>query len=120
MGMFSDSHAAISRTVHLDPGPGQQLARATYEHARALSAHGIQVMIHRVPGHSGIPWNEQADHQAINAREDQGYTVHERIYTSAANRARRITERRTAAKAKCEADECSKLYGYRLKAKAGS
>ena len=73
-----------------------------------------------MPGHSGIPGIEEADHQANRAREGRGYTVRERIYTSAANRARRISEGRTAAKAKWEADKCSKHYGYWLKGKAGS
>ena len=55
VGIFSDSQAAIRRTAHLDPGPGQQLARAINEHARALGTHGIEVVIHWVPGHLGIP-----------------------------------------------------------------
>jgi len=46
VAVFSDSQAAIRRTVHLDPGPGQQLARAINEHARALRAHGIEPAIH--------------------------------------------------------------------------
>jgi len=117
---FSGSQAAIRRTAHLDPGPGQQLARAVNEHARALHAHGIDVVIHWVPGHSSITENEEADGQANKAREGRGYTVLEHIYTSAANRARRISEGRMAAKEKWEADRCPKHYGYRLKGKAGS
>jgi len=37
-----------------------------------------------------------------------------------ANRTRRISEAKTAAKAEWEADKCSKHYGYRLKGNAGS
>jgi len=42
----------------------------------------------------------------------------ERPYTSASNRVRRISEGRSAAKAKWEADKCSKHFSYRLKGKA--
>ena len=44
----------------------------------------------------------------------------ERPYTSASNRARRISEGRSAAKGKWEADKCSMLFSYRLKGKAGT
>jgi len=42
------------------------------------------------------------------------------VYTSAANRTRRISEAITAAKAMWEADKSSKHHGFRLKGKAGS
>jgi len=55
VAVFSDSQAAIRRTAHLDGRPGQQLARAINEHAKALGAHGIEGAINWVTGHSMIP-----------------------------------------------------------------
>jgi hypothetical protein len=49
-----------------------------------------------------------------------GNPVIEQLYTSASNRARRISEGRSAAKAKWEADKCSKHFSYRLKGQAGT
>jgi len=87
---------------------------------RNLLAHGIATEIHWVLGHSGIPGNEQADRQATLARDASGSKVIERPYTSAPNRARRISERRSAAQGKWEADRCSKHFSYRLKGKGGT
>jgi len=92
VAVFSDSQAAIRRTAHLEPGPGQRLARRINRRARSLRAHGIATEIHWVPGHSGIPGNEEADHQANLARDASGSTVIKRPYTSASNSARRISE----------------------------
>jgi len=88
VAVFSDSQAAIRRTAHLEPGPGQRLARRINRRARNLLAHGVATEIHWVPGHSGIPGNEEADRQANLARDASGSTVIERPYTSASNRAR--------------------------------
>jgi hypothetical protein len=118
--VFSNSQAAIRRTAHLEPGPGQRLARRINQRAPALLAHGIATEIHWVPGHSGIPGNKEADHQANLAQDASGSTVIERPYTLASNRARRISEGRSAAKAKWEADKCSNHFSYRLKGKTGT
>ena len=120
MELFSDSQVGIRPTAHLDTGPGQQLGRAMNKHARALCAHRIDAAVHWVPGNSGIPGNEDADRQGHKARDDRGCTVHEPMSTSAGNRAGRISEWSTAAKAEWDAASCSKHYGYRVKGKAGS
>jgi len=118
--VFSDLQAAITKPAHLDQGPGQQLARAFNEHARALHTKDIDVVTHWVPGHSGISGHDDADHQAHMAWELPGYTLCERIYTSAVNAARRISEGTTVAKVKFKADRRSKHYSYRLKCTAAS
>jgi len=118
--IFSDSLTAIRRAAHLEPGPGPRLARWINLIAQALLAHGIATEIHWVPGHTGIPRNEGADRQANLARDASGDSVIERPYNSASNRARRISEGRSAAKAKWEADKCSKHFCYRLKGKPGT
>ena len=88
--------------------------------ARSLLTHDIATEIHWVPGHPGIPGNEEADHQVKLAWDASGSTVIERPYTSASNRARPISGGRSAAKAEWEADKCSKHFSYRLKGKAGT
>jgi hypothetical protein len=119
--IFSDLQVAIRRTEHLELGPGHPLAGWINQSARTLHEAGIETEIHRVPGHTTFPGNEDADRQANLAREGRRTgTVRERVYTSAANRNRRISEAKTVAKAKWEADKCSKHHGYRLKGKAGS
>ena len=121
IAVFSDSQAVIRRTEHLEPGPGQHLARWISQCARNLHKAGMEKEIHWVPGLTGIPGNAEADRQANLAQEGRrAGTVQERIYTSVANRTRRISEAKTAAKAEWEADECSKHHGYRLKGKVGS
>jgi ribonuclease HI len=64
VAVFSDSQAAIRRTAHLEPGPGQRVARRINRSAQALLAHRIATGVHWDPGHSGIPGNEEADRQA--------------------------------------------------------
>ena len=73
-----------------------------------------------VQGHSGIPGCEEVDRQANLARDARGDPEIERPYTSASNRARPISRGRSAAKAKWEADQCSKHFSYRLKGRMGT
>jgi len=46
VAVFSDSQAAIRRAAHLEPGPGQRLARRINRRARSLLGHGIATKIH--------------------------------------------------------------------------
>jgi len=114
VAVFRNSHAAIRSTEHPELGPGQPLARWINQSSRPLREAGIKTEIHCVPGHTGIPRNEEADHQANLARGGcRTGTVRERVDTSAANRTRRISEAQTAEKAEWEADKCSNHQGYR-------
>jgi hypothetical protein len=46
VAVFSHWQVAIRWTMHPDPVPGQHLARAINEQARALHAYGIDAAIH--------------------------------------------------------------------------
>jgi hypothetical protein len=68
-----------------------------------------------VPGHSGIPGNEEADRESHLAQDVSANNVIERPFTSASNTARRISAGRSADKAIWEVDKCNKQFSYGLK-----
>jgi hypothetical protein len=114
VAVFSDSQATIRQSVHPELGPVQRLVRRIKRRAQKLRAHSIATEFHSVPSHSCIPKNEEVDHKARLAPDAGGSKVIERPYTSASNGARPISEARSAAKAKWEADKCSKLQSPQL------
>jgi len=68
VAVFSDLQAGIRPTKHLEQRPGRPLARWMDWSVRTLCKAGIETEIHWVPGQTGIPGNEEADHQANLAR----------------------------------------------------
>lgn len=88
LAVLSDQQAPIQRTANLEWVPGQRLLRRIDPRARAFRAHGIATEIHRVQGHSIIPWNKEADCQANLAQDASGSIAKERPYTSASIRPR--------------------------------
>jgi len=99
-----DSQAAIRRTEHPEPGPGQHPASQVNQCTWNLREGGIEKEIHSVRRHTGIPGSAEADHQANILNVDRrARTVLEQVNASVANRTRRIAEANTAAKAEWEA-----------------
>jgi hypothetical protein len=102
------------------PGSGKRFRWRINRRAQALFAHGIATQIHWVLGHCGITGTEEADWQANLARDVSGDKVIERPYTLTTNRARRISDCRSVAKAKWKANMCRKHFSYRLKGRTGT
>ena len=94
------SEAAIRRTAHHGSDPGQPRSGLIDGIVRNLLAHGMATIIHWVPGHTGIPWNEEVHPQANSVQDASRSRVIEGLYTWACNRARLISEGRSAANAK--------------------
>jgi len=80
---FSDPQAAVRRAVHLEIGPGQQLARSINNQAQALCEHNIKTVIRWIPRHLAIPRKEEAERSATGARKSRGITVQEQVFISA-------------------------------------
>ena len=87
---------------------------------RRILAKRITIEIHWVPQHSTIPRHVEADHQANLARDGRESTVLVRPNNSCSNRARRVSERRSATNAEWEGNTCSEHFSYILKGTAGT
>jgi ribonuclease HI len=69
--IFSDNQAAITHSASLDRGTGQEIAALIRDMTLALRPHVVQVTVHWVPGHTGIPGNKKADMLAKLVTERQ-------------------------------------------------
>jgi hypothetical protein len=87
---------------------------------QALFIHAITIEIYWVPGESAIPGNDHLASQVTLAWDASGSMVIELPYTSASCIVRLISKGCSAAKARWEADKCSKHCSYRLKGTTGT
>jgi ribonuclease HI len=72
--IFSNNQAAITRSASLNRDPRQEIAALIRDMALALQPHVVQVMVHWVPGHTGVPGTEKADKLAKLVTECQPTT----------------------------------------------
>ena len=93
--IFTDAQAALQRIKHDDQGPGQRLAQRVHVLETVLQSQGTSVEFRWVPGHKGIPGNEEADRAAGQAAREVAGDRLSPALTEAASLAhlkRRITE----------------------------
>jgi ribonuclease HI len=98
--IFSDSQAALRRCSNDRPGPGQAQARDIIDGEKVLKMNNCTVMLRWVPGHKGVPGNEQADAMAKRAAKEppeDAYSKRIMKTTSLTYLARKTTETRTKA-----------------------
>ncbi|KAK8123267.1 hypothetical protein PG999_003185 [Apiospora kogelbergensis] len=67
--IFTDNQAAIASSAWPQRQSGQWLLRQIAEQLKALQQQGINVNIHWIPAHTGVPGNEAADQLAKLAAE---------------------------------------------------
>jgi hypothetical protein len=98
--IFSDSQAALPRCSHDKPGPGQDQAHDIMDREKGLKLNKCMVMLRWVPGHKGVPGNEQANAMAKRAAKELPEDAYCRWITRTASLTylrRKTTETRTKA-----------------------
>lgn len=90
----ADSQEVIKRLQHMDPGPGQWLARSIIKRAQQLAKLRTTVEVHSVPGHIGIEEKERADEVAKEVAEKADTQTCPERFASLIHISRKVTKRK--------------------------
>ena len=93
--VFLDNTSVIHRLKHTSPTAGQALAIGVHEVANALDNLGVNLHIQWVPGHEGVPGNDEADRLAKEGskkRPATGYQVVSHAFLKRSIRQQAMTE----------------------------
>lgn len=94
INIWADSQVAIRRLQHMDPGPGQWLARYINGRAQQLMEYTTEVEIYWVPEPISVEWNRKANKAAKESAERACTRRCPEKFASLAHISRKVTERK--------------------------